>query len=254
MSLYDFPSKRIALRRASPCGTVGRLSRGFAQPNLQRAGDTSDPGAGRASLRRAGINRVGEVPSCGSTVFFSNSTVFSYGVGGPADGREIIIRSLIVPFGTIPDVPLGLIISTSLDEMWLSISGGLGAGFGGGYISIALSSSNVFTTGPYLWRLEAGGTDLQEGVITRSFPCQNGDPPFTTSGGNCDPFSSFGLTPPILPVAGPLDPLGTRTVPFANPNPAGNYRLNFVASAPPNTALAPLHTGMYRPNIQIVSV
>lgn len=62
--MFPFPSKRIALRRASPCGTVGRLSRGFAQTNIQRAGDLSDTGAGRPSLKRAGIYRVGEAPTC----------------------------------------------------------------------------------------------------------------------------------------------------------------------------------------------
>jgi hypothetical protein len=68
----DIPSKRLALRRASPCGTVGRLSRGLAQGGLQRAGDTSDTGAGRPSLKRAGLYRVGQVASCAGTCLTLN--------------------------------------------------------------------------------------------------------------------------------------------------------------------------------------
>lgn len=59
-------SKRVALRRASPCGTVGRLLRGFARPTLARVGDTSDPGAGRPSLVRVGLARAGSLATCGA--------------------------------------------------------------------------------------------------------------------------------------------------------------------------------------------
>lgn len=57
--------KRLALRRGSPCGTVGRLTRGLNRAFIQRAGDTTDAGAGRANLRPTGIHRVGESPTCG---------------------------------------------------------------------------------------------------------------------------------------------------------------------------------------------
>jgi hypothetical protein len=55
------PSKRLAKRRASPDGTLGRLSRGLDRANIQRAG-VPTAGAGRPSLKRAGLYRVGLAP------------------------------------------------------------------------------------------------------------------------------------------------------------------------------------------------
>jgi hypothetical protein len=74
------PLKRWAMRRASPCGTVGRLSRGFNRAAITRVGDTSDAGAGRAFIARAGVHRAGETPTCGcvqtviyTTVLYPNT-------------------------------------------------------------------------------------------------------------------------------------------------------------------------------------
>src|SRR5882672_400262 len=65
MVLYP-QNRRIAIRRAGPCGTTGRLQRGLNRASLRRVLDPADVGANRANLKRAGLHRAGETPTCGA--------------------------------------------------------------------------------------------------------------------------------------------------------------------------------------------
>lgn len=164
---------------------------------------------------------------------------FSYGASHTVVNSQL--ASFLVPFNTIPNVMLGLILSTINDDMWLS-----GSGLNGKItIGLDLNPLSNFPSIP-LWQLSFGNSGVQEGIVSRTSPCQDADPPFDDSGGDCDPLASFGVTAPVMPAVGAL--ASTRTVPFMNPNPAGAAYIIVSASA---TGI--LHTGIYNPTFTIVA-
>lgn len=189
--MLPFPSKRIALRRASPCGTVGRLSRGFAQANVQRVGDTSDAGAGRANIKRAGIYRVGEVPTCGCPVVnYTNDYATENSISSGL-ALNVAIEIADIPFNTFGTCPLT--ISATVDAKVVAAGHPIFDGFIALYVAPPGEPSNPSPdfANNQLTSLEVGG-------LTVAYANYNlGSISFTPTGG---PLSLY-LWPPVEPPA-----------------------------------------------------
>jgi len=181
------PHKRIAMRRASPCGTVGRLTRGLNLASIRQAGDTSDAGAGRANLRRGQLYRVGEVPTCGGPVV--DCTPGSLQYTSAIFGTDV---------ATDPPSPLiQLVRSIPIDFSGICSTSMLSFAFTAGEIDYGtLGGASVLIGGT------AAGLD---GTLVWDDTTNQTAPP---------PGSWASLVPYPRPGT-------TSTAPFANPNPAG---------------------------------
>jgi hypothetical protein len=117
------PSKRIAVRRAGPCGTTGRLQRGLNRATLRRVDDTSDPGAGRTNLKRSSLYRTGASPTCGScpsgTVLFDQTFAAEHNVKSGLYGNAWVELVTIAfdSFSLTPGCQLQITISLDAEEL-----------------------------------------------------------------------------------------------------------------------------------------
>lgn len=128
MSPGELAQRRLALRRGGPCGTTGRVLRGFNRGTIRRVGDLSDTGAGRANLsKRGNIHRAGESATCGpscapGTVLVTMSL--------PATVRIATDSIAIGPTWGVYEIPVGTFscvtmqITVTLDYKY--IGGGTG--------------------------------------------------------------------------------------------------------------------------------